>query len=73
MNDRIIYQSETQWVSLCKISVFCNSKGGSGHFPVGLRLPSGLSNGSDVPGIFATIHPWPQLTKTYAYRQKDVS
>ena len=34
-----------------------------GHFPVGLNLLSGLKDGSDVPGIFALIHPWLPLCK----------
>ena len=28
-----------------------------GHYPIGFSIPSGLKNGSDVPGIFALIHP----------------
>ena len=57
IHDRIIHQSETKSVSSCRISIFATVKEAVGHFPVGLRLPSGLKNGSDVPGIFATIHP----------------
>jgi len=45
----------------CRISVFATVKEAVGHFSVGLRLPSGWKNGSDVPGIFATIHPWREL------------
>ena len=29
---------------------------------IGLRLPSGLKNGSDIPGIFATMHPCVEQT-----------
>ena len=57
IHDKIIHQSETKLVSSCKISIFATVKEAEAHFPVGLRLPSGLKNGSDVPGIFATIHP----------------
>ena len=28
------------------------------HFTFGLSLQSGFKNGSDVPRIFALIHPW---------------
>ena len=57
IHDKIIYQIETKLVLSCRITVFATVKEAVGHFPVGLRLPSGLKNGSDVPGIFATIHP----------------
>ena len=57
LHDKIIHQSETKSVSSCRISIFATVKEAVGHFPVGLRLPLGLKNGSDVPGIFATIHP----------------
>ena len=56
-HNKIIHQSKTKSVLSCRISVFATVKEAVGHFPVGLRLPSGLKNGSDVPGIFATIHP----------------
>ena len=36
--------------------ILCNSKGGE----VGLSLPLGLKNCSDVPGIFAPILSWPE-------------
>ena len=58
LHDKIIHQSETKSVLSCRISVFETVKEGVGHFPVGLRLPSGLKSGSDVLGIFATIHPY---------------
>ena len=42
IHDKIIHQSETKSVLSCRISVFAIVKEGVGHFPVGLRLPSGL-------------------------------
>ena len=62
-NDKIIHQRETKSISSSRISVYARVKVAIGHFPVGLRLPSGLKNGSDVPGIFATIHPCAVVTK----------
>ena len=57
IHDKIIHQSETKSISSCTINVFATVKEAVCHFPVGLRLPSDLKNGSDVPSIFATIHP----------------
>ena len=59
IHDEIIHQKETKSVSSSKTSVFATVKEAVGHFPDGLRLPLGLKNGSNVPGIFATIHPCP--------------
>ena len=42
IHDKIIHQSETKSVLSCRISVFATVKEAVGHFPVGLRLPSGL-------------------------------
>ena len=56
-NHKIIHQRETKSISSSKISVYATVNVAIDHFPVGLRLPSGFKNGSDVPGIFATIHP----------------
>ena len=56
-NHKIIHQRETKSISSSRISVFATLKETMSHFPVGLRLPSGSKNGSDVPGIFATLHP----------------
>ena len=58
-NHKIIHQRETKSISSSRISVYATVKVAIGHFPVGLRLPSGLKKGSDVPSIFATIHPCP--------------
>ena len=41
IHDKIIHQSETKSVSSCRISIFATVKEAVGHFPVGLRLPSG--------------------------------
>ena len=41
IHDKIIHQSETKSVLSCRISVFATVKEAVGHFPVGLRLPSG--------------------------------
>ena len=57
IHDKIIHQSETKSVLSSRISFFAPIKEGVGYFPVGHRLPLGLKNGSDVPIIFATIHP----------------
>ena len=57
IHDKIIHQSKAKSVSSCRISIFATVKEAEAHFPVGLRLPLGLKNGSDVPGIFATILP----------------
>ena len=48
IHDKIIHQSETKLVSSCRISIFATVKEAEAHF-------LGLKNGSDVPGIFATI------------------
>ena len=37
----IIHQNETKSVLSCRINVFARVKEKVGHFPVGLRLPSG--------------------------------
>ena len=65
IHDKIIHQSETKSVLSYRISVFAIVMEGESHFPVGLRLPSGSKNGSDVPGIFATIHPCLKVLITY--------
>ena len=57
IHNKIIHQSETKLVLSCRISIFATVKEAEAHLPVGLRLPLGLKNGSDVPGIFATILP----------------
>ena len=54
IHDKILHQSITKSVSLCRINVFATVKEAVGHFPTGLRLSSGFKDGS---GIFATIHP----------------
>ena len=41
LHDKIIHQSETKSILSCRISVFATVKEAVGHFPVGLRLPSG--------------------------------
>ena len=53
-NTYLNHLSNCWLVTLC---VFAIVKEAVGHFPVGPRLPLGLKNGSDVPGIFATILP----------------
>ena len=71
IHDKNIHQSETKSVLLCRISVFATVKEGVGHFSVGLRLLSGLKSGSDVPGVFAEIHPCTHLcTLTRIYEHK---
>ena len=57
IHDKIIHQGETKSDSSCRIGVFATVIEAVSHFRVGLRLASGLKNGSDVPDIFATIHP----------------
>ena len=42
IHNKILHQSETKSLSSCRISVFATVKEGVGHFPVGLKLPSGL-------------------------------
>ena len=55
--DKLYQLSRTRLILLWKTSFCAAISKKEGQFAVGLRLASDLQYGSDVPGIFAAIHP----------------